>query len=84
MVVKARTIVLWDAEGVEEIPIRGEMIRLGQLLVFAGLVESGGMAKAVIAQGLVRVNGEVDERRGRQCHKGDVVDVDGQVQVKIT
>ena len=61
-----------------EVPVHGETIRLGQLLKLADLVDSGSDAKQVIADGLVRVNGEVESRRGRQLSAGDVVDVSGQ------
>lgn len=44
------------------------MIRLGQFLKLADLIETGGEAKIVIASGDVTVNGEVDIRRGRQLH----------------
>ena len=57
-------------------------IRLGQLLKLAGLVEVGGDAKAVLAAGRVRVNGEPEQRRGRQVRPGDVVAVDDQ-QVQV-
>lgn len=56
-----------------DVPIRDESIRLGQFLKLANLVESGAEAKPVIQDGLVRVNGEVETRRGRQLVKGDVV-----------
>jgi ribosome-associated protein len=56
-----------------EIEVRGEVIRLGQLLKVAGLAESGGEAKALLAAGEVQVNGEPETRRGRQLHDGDVV-----------
>ena len=56
-----------------DVPIRDESIRLGQFLKLANLVESGAMAKPVIADGAVLVNGEVETRRGRQLAKGDVV-----------
>ncbi|MGX6449483.1 RNA-binding S4 domain-containing protein [Patulibacter sp. S7RM1-6] len=56
-----------------DVEIRGDMIRLGQLLKLAGVVDSGGEAKALLAAGLVRVNGEDEARRGRQLHDGDVV-----------
>ncbi len=58
-------------------PIRDASIRLGQFLKLAGLIDSGADAKAVIADGLVRVNGEVDLRRGRQLQPGDVVSYAG-------
>lgn len=57
----------------EELAIRGESIRLGQLLKLVGLVDSGADAKALLAAGEVRVNGEVEVRRGRQVRRGDVV-----------
>ncbi|WP_062518643.1 RNA-binding S4 domain-containing protein [Demequina silvatica] len=60
-----------------DVSIAGDMIRLGQFLQLAGLVDTGGEAKEVIADGLVTVNGEVDVRRGRQLHAGDVVALDG-------
>ena len=49
------------------------MIRLGQLLKLAGVVDDGGEAKALLSSGDVLVNGEPEERRGRQLHPGDVV-----------
>jgi ribosome-associated protein len=57
--------------------IRGDMIRLGQLLKLADAAADGGEAKALLATGRVAVNGEREERRGRQLHHGDVVTVDG-------
>lgn len=66
----------------ETVTIRDEFIKLGQALKLAGLVESGVMAKDVITDGLVKVNGEVDLRRGRKLYEGDIVDFDGQ-QFKI-
>ncbi len=52
-------------------------IRLGQLLKLVSLVESGGAARALLESGEVRVNGEVETRRGRQLAVGDVVDAAG-------
>ncbi|MCQ6269909.1 RNA-binding S4 domain-containing protein [Pseudarthrobacter sp. R1] len=63
---------------VEDIPIRDSMIRLGQLLKLANLVEDGVEAADLIKNGLVKVNGEIDDRRGRQLHNGDTVTVNGQ------
>jgi ribosome-associated protein len=60
-----------------EVPIGGDMIRLGQFLKLADLIDTGGEAKVLIACGDVTVNGEVDTRRGRQLHPGDVVRVRG-------
>jgi ribosome-associated protein len=62
----------------QEVQIRGDMIRLGQLLKVAGIVDSGGEAKALLAEGGVIVNGEPESRRGRQLHVGDVLTAAGQ------
>ncbi len=56
-----------------DVPIDDEVIKLGQFLKLANLIDSGSEAKTVIAQGLVRVNDEVELRRGRQLQVGDVV-----------
>jgi ribosome-associated protein len=58
-----------------EIEIRGEMIRLGQLLKLAGVVDSGAEARGLLLEGGVTVNGEAEQRRGRQLHQGDVIAV---------
>ena len=55
-----------------EITIRDEFIKLGQAMKLAGLVDSGVEAKDVITEGQVKVNGEVDTRRGRKLYPGDV------------
>ena len=58
-----------------DLPIRGESIRLGQALKLSGLAESGGEARALVEDGAVTVNAEVETRRGRQLRHGDVVAV---------
>jgi ribosome-associated protein len=58
---------------VRELPIRGKSTRLGQALKLSGLAESGGEAGALVEQGAVTVNGEVETRRGRQLRHDDVV-----------
>jgi len=58
-----------------DVAIRGDMIRLGQLLKLAGIVDTGGELKALLADTDVLVNGELEDRRGRQLHRGDVVRV---------
>jgi ribosome-associated protein len=63
--------------------LRGDHITLDALLKAAGLASSGGDAKALIQQGGVRVNGEVDLRRGRKVRAGDEVAVgDRRVEVR--
>ncbi|HSD78480.1 MAG TPA: RNA-binding S4 domain-containing protein [Solirubrobacteraceae bacterium] len=56
-----------------DVPIRGEVIRLGQLLKLARVAGDGTEAKALLATGTIRVNGEPERRRGRQLHAGDEV-----------
>ena len=58
------------------------MIRLGQFLKLADVVGGGGEVKALLAQGGLRVNGELEARRGRQLHPGDVVRV-GEAQLVV-
>lgn len=59
-----------------------EFIKLGQVLKATGLVDSGVVAKEVIQNGKVKVNGEVDTRRGRKLYDGDLVEFENQT-VKI-
>lgn len=66
----------------EIIKLRDEYIKLGQALKAAGLVESGVDAKFAIADGLVKVNGEVEYQRGKKLHDGDIVEFDGET-IKI-
>ena len=62
------------------VQIRDASIRLGQLLKLAGLADDGAVAKTMLDDGLVLVDGEPESRRGRQIRPGDVVtvDVDGE------
>ena len=64
-----------------EFRLKDEYIKLGQLLKAAGLVGSGVDAKMVIQDGLVKVDGKVDTRRGRKIYEGMVVEFQGQ-QIK--
>ena len=65
-----------------EIKIRDEFIKLGQALKLAGVVEDGVEAKYAIQDGLVQVNGEVDQRRGRKVYEGDVIPFEDQ-EIKV-
>lgn len=60
------------------IPIETESIRLAQLLKLASVVQDGAEAKFRIANREVRVNGEVEIRRGRKLRVGNLVEVDGE------
>ena len=66
----------------EIIKLRDEYIKLGQALKAAGVVDSGVIAKLVIQDGAVSVNGEVEYQRGKKLHDGDVVTVNGET-IKI-
>ena len=69
-------------QGIREVQIEGETIRLAQLLKLAGIAQTGGEAKAILAEG-VSVNGEPEVRRGRQLRAGDVVEAAGE-SVRVT
>ena len=60
----------------EKILINTEFIKLDSLLKFAALVGTGGEAKLVIIEGMVKVNGEVCTMRGKKIYPGDRVDFD--------
>ncbi|MEF9917111.1 MAG: RNA-binding S4 domain-containing protein [Lachnospiraceae bacterium] len=66
----------------EIIKVKEEFIKLGQALKAAGLVESGVEAKEVIIDGLVKVNGETETRRGKKLYPGDIISFEGE-EVKI-
>ena len=59
------------------IEIRDDFIKLGQLLKLADLVSSGVEAIIVIQNGEVKVNGEVDTRRGKKIYPQDIVEYKG-------
>ncbi len=60
-----------------EVKIKDEFIKLGQALKLAGLVENGAQAKEMIQEGLVKLNGETELRRGRKCVPGDEIEMEG-------
>ena len=60
----------------EKIALSTEYIKLDSLLKYASLVGTGGEAKLVIAEGMVKVNGEVCTMRGKKIRPGDVVGFD--------
>ncbi|MBE3203262.1 MULTISPECIES: RNA-binding S4 domain-containing protein [Frankiaceae] len=65
-----------------EVSIRDDVIRLGQFLKLADVVEAGAEVRTVLANGDVQVNGEVETRRGRQLRRGDEVTLAG-VQLRV-
>lgn len=60
-----------------------QSIALDQFLKLIGVAETGGQAKLLIREGAVRVNDEIEERRGRKLRPGDMVEVDGE-QFEVT
>lgn len=71
----------------EDVPVTGEMIRLGQLLKLTGICEDGASARVLLGDDAVRVNGETETRRGRQLTPGDLVEIDlphGERRLRVT
>jgi ribosome-associated protein len=66
----------------ENIKIHTEYIKLDDLLKFSGLVVTGGQAKAVILEGMVKVDGEVCLMRGKKLRGGEIVEFEGN-KVKV-
>ncbi|MGM1045831.1 ribosome-associated protein [Paenibacillus uliginis N3/975] len=60
----------------KQIVIHSEYIKLDSFLKLADCVSTGGMAKAVLQEGAVRVNDELEERRGRKLYPGDIIQVE--------
>ena len=60
------------------VEIKEESIALFKLLKLANLVASGGEAKYVVSEGLVRVNGAVEEKKGKKIKPGDIVEFQGE------
>lgn len=59
-----------------EIKIHTDFIKLDSLLKFAGVVETGGIAKEIIAEERIKVGGEICTMRGRKIRPGDKVQID--------
>lgn len=58
--------------------LKDEYIELCKLLKVVGLIDSGGLAKMIIADGQVLVNGVVDTRKRYKVRSGDVIEYDGE------
>lgn len=68
----------------QEITITTETINLDQLLKWAGLVETGGQVKLLIADGMIYLNGTAVTERRKKVHAGDTVEVKGMGIWKVT
>lgn len=65
-----------SAGNTENVPVFTDMIKLDSFLKFSGMTETGGIAKEIIAQGKVKVNGEVCLSRGKKLFPGDKVTIE--------
>ena len=63
------------SEKMRVVEIEEEPIELYKILKFESMVQSGGEAKFVIAEGLVRVNGEVETRKSKKIIAGDIIEL---------
>ncbi|MCT2584632.1 RNA-binding S4 domain-containing protein [Actinophytocola gossypii] len=73
-----------SSSSIQDVPVAELPIRLGQFLKLGGLAEDGAHARELIETGQVRVNGQVEFRRGAQLHSGDVVAVVGRRARPVT
>ena len=65
-----------------EVKINTEFIKLDQFLKFEGIAGTGGEAKNIINDGMVKVNGHIENARGKKLYKGDIIEALGE-KVKI-
>jgi len=65
----------------EKVKINTEYIKLEQMMKFTGIVERGSDAKILIAEGNLKVNGEVELQRGKKLRPGDCVEYKGKMYV---
>lgn len=68
----------------ETFGVRGDHITLGQLLKMVGIIGSGGEAKFYLAETVVQVNGEPEQRRGRKLRPGDRIELPGEAPIRLT
>jgi ribosome-associated protein len=68
---------------VREVKIDTEFIKLDQFLKFESIVGTGGEAKNIINDGMVKVNGNIEKARGKKLHKGDIVEALGETVIII-
>ena len=68
----------------DTVQIHTEFIKLQQDLKLAGMVGQGSDVKVLLAEGIVKVNGQVATERGKKIHPGDVVEVEGMGSFTVT
>jgi ribosome-associated protein len=70
MIIKKEVVIL------QEISIDTEFIKLDQFLKYVSVVQTGGQAKMMISEGIIKINGEVVLERGRKIRKNDIVEIE--------
>lgn len=68
----------------KEVPITTDFITLGQLVKYVGIVQNGGQVKAFLAENEVKINENVDQRRGKKLFPGDKIEINGENYVICT
>ncbi len=63
--------------------VEGEFIKLDSLIKVVGLADTGGHAKQIILDEVVRLNGEVVTQRGKKIRRGDVITIDADEKITI-
>jgi len=58
-----------------EVKINTDIIKLDQLLKYAGITQTGGQSKLMIKDGLVTVNGQTVTERGKKIKRGDIIEI---------
>ena len=66
-----------------EIQVHGDHITLGQLLKVAGIIGTGGEAKYYLAETVIQVNGQAEQRRGRKLFPGDLIAAPGEAPIRM-
>jgi ribosome-associated protein len=83
MLAKRNRVPVSAIEPDQIVVVQGDHITLGQLLKIAGIIGTGGEAKLYLAETVVSVNGEPEQRRGRKLRPGDRIHAPGAVPVRL-
>lgn len=59
----------------KKITIKTDYILLGQFLKYAGIISNGGQSKLFLVENIVKINGNIDQRRGKKLYPGDIIEV---------
>lgn len=60
-----------------KVQITTDFINLGQLIKYVGIVQNGGQVKSFLQENTPKVNGEIDQRRGKKLFEGDKIEING-------